>query len=83
MGLCVVAVVVVVLTAEVWATVVALLVALVAGMQGIGFELCGVEDLAPRRILHHSADRELDCGADSDCYYTDSMSSGGTDETPC
>ena len=71
--------VVVLLAAEVWAMV----VAFVAGIQGIGFELCGVEDLAPRRILHYNADSELDCGADSDCYYTDSMSSGGTDETSC
>ena len=82
-GLCVVAVVVVVLTAEVWTMVVVLLVELVVGIPDIGFELCGVEDLAPKQTLHYSADSELDCGADSDCYYTDSISSGGTDETSC
>ena len=61
----------------------AVVVVLVAGIQGIGFELCGVGDLALRRILHYNAYSELVCGADSDCYYTDSMSSGGTDETSC
>ena len=75
-------VVVVVHAAEVGA-VVALLVELVVGIPDIGFELCGAGDLVPRRILHYNADSELDCGADSDCYYTDSMSSGGTDETSC
>ena len=76
-------VVVVVLTAEVRAMMVVLLVELVVGIPGIGFELCGAEDLVPKRNLHYSADSELDSGADSDCYCTDSRSSGCTDETSC
>ena len=76
-------VVVVVLAAEEWAMMVVLLLELVVGIPDIGFELCGAGDLVPKRTLHYSADSELDCGADSDCYYTDSMSSGGTDETSC
>ena len=73
---------VVVLAADAGAVVVSLGV-LVAGLQGIGFELGGAEDLAPRKIRHCSADSDLDCGADLDCYCTDSMASGGTDATSC
>lgn len=37
---------------------------------GICFELCKAEELAPRQILHCNAEIELDCGVDSDYYYT-------------
>ena len=72
-------VVVVLLAAEVWAMV----VAFVAGIQGIGFELCGAEDSVQKRILRCSVNTELACGEDSDCYCTDLMSSDGTDAISC
>ena len=72
-------VVVVLLAAEVWAMV----VAFVAGIQGIGFELCGAEDSVPKQILRCSVNTELACGEDSDCYCTDSMPSDGTDAISC
>ena len=74
-------VLVVVLIAEVGAIMVVLLVELVVGIPGIGFELCGAEYLVPKRTLYCSANSELDC--DSDYYCTNLMSSGGTDATSC
>ena len=76
-------VLVVFLIAEVGAIMVVLLVELVVEIPGIGFELCGAEYLVPKRTLYCSANSELDCGADSDCYCTNLMSSGGTDATSC
>ena len=83
MAIAVVFLVVVLLAAEVWAMVAVLLMELVVGIPDIGFELCGAGDLVPKRTLHCSANSEPDCGEDSDCYCTDSMSSDGTDETSC
>ena len=83
MAIAVVFVVVVLLAAEVWAMVAVLLVELVVGIPDIGFELCGAGDLVPRRILRCSVNTELDCGEDSDCHCTDSMSSDGTDAISC